>query len=163
MATATILADASFCPRTRAAGWGYWIASDRGKRGGGGELRRMRVGETSKHAEMMALVNALKVARAAGLVLDGDEILFQTDCIEAITCFRAKRPKRITDVMDQLTATLDVTYKHVKGHTSRVTHTAARFGANRACDERARHYMLQARARADGHPFGTELVPLADA
>lgn len=158
MATATILADASFCPDTKAAGWGYWIASDRGKRGGGGVIKGMRSDYTSKHAEMMALVNALAVARKAGLVEDGDEILFQTDCVEAILCFRSGRPKHITDKMAELTINLNVTYKHVKGHTNRETHKQARYGANRMCDYRAGLYMRQERARRRGHPFQEEAI-----
>lgn len=35
----TILADASHCPTTKAGGYGYWIASERGKKGAPAPLK----------------------------------------------------------------------------------------------------------------------------
>jgi len=149
---ATILADASYCPDTGAGGWGYWIASDRGKRGGGGELSRPG---TSTIAEMMAVVNALHVARAAELALPGDCLLVQTDCQAAIQAFEGTRACHDVDEQAVLAAFHEfrawlaglVVFRHVKGHTSRAKQPGARFGANRACDGRAGRHMRAARAR----------------
>ena len=52
-----VLADASHCPQTKAGGYGFWIASARGKRGGGGQLKGKV--DTSTLAEMMAIANAI--------------------------------------------------------------------------------------------------------
>jgi len=149
---ATILADASWCPHSHAGGWGYWIASDRGKRGGGGPLR---TATTSTVAEMMAVVNAVKVALNAELVEQGDELLVQTDCLAAIDAFKGRRTCHDVDEQHVLqvyaavlfAAPMHVAFRHVKGHTNRHTRPEARFGANRACDGRARHHMLAERAR----------------
>jgi ribonuclease HI len=154
MAYVTILADASFCSRTSAAGWGYWIASDRGKLGGGGELKRAT---SSAVAEMMAVVNALDVGLRGFLIQKDDTVLIQTDCQEAIIAF-CQGTSRDVDQTAVLEAyfvrvrafKLTVRFKHVKGHTSRHTHTDARYGANRACDGRARRAMQQMRKRIDG-------------
>lgn len=157
----TIITDASFCPDHKLGGWGYWIASDRrpeacpeGKRGGGGELRK--VGDNNA-AEMMAVVNALHVALELGLVQAADDVLVQTDCQAAILAFTTGR-SGMSDEQQAVVARwramiggwagLRVQFKHVKGHTNRATHGGARFGANRACDARARSYMRAARDRA---------------
>lgn len=154
MVRATILADASYCPRTGAAGYGYWIASDRGKRGGGNELRHAT---SSGVAEMMAVVNALWVARECGLIMPEDDVLVQTDCQSAIGAFEGKRDCRDVDEQTVLVgfhhvcklAKVTVRFRHVKGHTSQRTHGEARFSANRHCDGRAREHMERARNRKD--------------
>lgn len=156
MATATILTDASFCPRTGAAGFGYWIASDRGKKGGGGPI--LHPCENSGDAEAMAIVNTLFIARKHGLVEHGDEVLIQSDSTEAIAGLKKARWPKIHKEFVTLCLTLDVRFKHVKGHTNRETHKQARYGANRACDQRARLYMRQERARREGHPFQEEAI-----
>lgn len=151
---ATVLADASYCPRTGAAGYGYWIASDRGKRGGGAELRRAT---SSGVAEMMAVVNALWMARETGLVQGGDYVLVQTDCQAAIGAFEGTRCCHDVDEQAVLgsyhelvrKSGMRVYFRHVKGHTSRHRNPEARFGANRACDGRAGEHMRRARARID--------------
>ena len=148
----TVLADASWCPSTGAAGYGYWIASDRGSRGGGNVLSRAT---TNNDAEMMAVVNTLHIALTAGLIESGDVVLVQTDSSHAISRF-TRAGANATSVEREVIAALrwivrehklTISYKHVKGHTNRNTHTAARFGANRMCDLRARRYMNEARRR----------------
>lgn len=157
MARITVTADASFCPRTNAGGWGYWIASDRGKLGGGGPLRKVAC---SQAAKMMAIVNALDVGVRSGLIRNGDFVLVQTDCQSAIFCFE-RRQGNTTEQQNVIraylniseTANFGVSFRHVKGHTKRNANPEARYGANRACDARARYHMERARARlenADG-------------
>lgn len=82
----TIIADASFCPDTNVAGYGYWIACERGKDGGGGEMKG-RV-ESSLIAEMQAVVNALYISIRKNLVQANDHVLLQTDCEGAILKFK---------------------------------------------------------------------------
>ena len=143
----TILADASHCPDTRAGGYGYWIASERGKKGGSGSFKGRVVNSTV--AEMMAIANSLYEAVRHNLVLENDCILFQTDCEAAIFAFTGKRSvtqeegKVVSYVRKVVRGMkLTVSYKHVKGHTS---NKQARFAANNACDRAARKAMRKAR------------------
>jgi ribonuclease HI len=84
----TIIADASFCPNTNVAGYGYWIATERGKQGGGGEMKGRVEGNIA--AEMQAVANALHIALRLTLVQQKDEVLIQTDCMAAIDAFEGK-------------------------------------------------------------------------
>ncbi len=143
----TILADASHCPDTKAGGYGYWIASERGKKGGSGPFKGRIPNSTI--AEMMAIANSLYDAVRHCLVLEKDVILFQTDCEAAIYAFTGKRDvnqeeaKVINFVKKVIRGmNLTVSYKHVKGHSS---NKQARFAANNACDRAARKAMRKAR------------------
>lgn len=143
----TILADASHCPDTKAGGYGYWIASERGKKGGSGVLNGAI--QSSTLAEMMAIANAIYHGVTNGLVQGHDILLIQTDCESAIFAFTSKRKgsveeKRVIEYVQKVTRFLSLTveYKHVKGHTNR---SEARFAANNACDRAARKAMRKAR------------------
>jgi ribonuclease HI len=148
----TIIADASWCPHSRVAGYGYWIASARGDEGGGGEMTTRDV-VSNTAAEMMAVANALHHSLMSELVRTGDSLLIQTDCQAAIDGFRNTR--KVT--MEQERAivkyvnrqigmhALFVEYRHVKGHTDQ---PGARFRANALCDKTAKTHMRRARAVA---------------
>lgn len=144
----TIIADASYCPDTGVAGYGFWIASQRGKRGGDGVIETAVVNNIA--AEIMALLNALHVARKAGLVLESDSVLLQTDCQPAIDALKGAR-QSITEQEAELVRwfndfvgehKLHIRMKHVKGHTDRED---ARYVVNNICDRKARRNMRQAR------------------
>lgn len=146
----TIIADASYCPETSKAGYGFWIASQRGKHGGDGVLEADVVNNIA--AEMMALLNALHVARKRGLVLQKDSVLLQTDCQPAIDAFNDIRTN-ITEQEKELVSwysdfikshELHIRLKHVKGHTKKAD---ARFVVNNICDRKARQHMRKARDR----------------
>lgn len=143
----TILADASHCPETKAGGYGYWIASARGKKGGSGALTGAIASSTL--AEMMAIGNAIYHGVKSGLVQGHDILLVQTDCESAIFAFTKKRKgseheKKVVEYVQKLMCLLSLTieYKHVKGHTNS---SEARFAANNACDRAARKAMRRAR------------------
>lgn len=143
----TILADASHCPDTKAGGYGYWIASERGKKGGSGPFKGRIPNSTI--AEMMAIANSLYDAVRHCLVQENDSILFQTDCEAAIYGFTGKRSvtqdeAKVVNFIKKVTRRMNLTvsYKHVKGHTS---NKQARFAANNACDRAARKAMRKAR------------------
>jgi len=143
---ATIMADASHCSQTGAGGYAFWIASHRGKRGGQGTLNRV---STSTLAEMQAVCNALYTARECSLVLPGDEVLIQTDCVSAIHGFDGRRDlskeeSECRDAYLKLNNYVYVELRHVKGHSYR---TEAKFRSNNACDERARREMRITRKR----------------
>jgi ribonuclease HI len=144
----TIIADASFCPDTGKAGYGFWIASQRGKMGGDGVLKG--IVENNIAAEIMALLNALHAARKSELVLQNDSVLLQTDCQPAIDALRRQR-QSITEQEMNLVAhyesfceehSLHIRLKHVKGHSDKED---ARYVVNNICDRKARRNMRQAR------------------
>lgn len=141
----TILADASHCPHTNAAGYGFWIASERGKTPGGGSMRQPV--SSSLAAEMMAVCNALHAAITMELVKTGDIVLMQIDCVGAIKRFnRIDIPvdgpdeKRAHKFFRELTKKhrVGVLFKHVKAHTKGKDN---RHKANNHCDERAKEGM----------------------
>ena len=146
----TIITDAGFCPQLEVGGYGYWIASERGKKYGGGRIKVDPI-INSIAAEMMGMVNGLYVALRESLVLTGDEVLIQCDCIPALQAFQNMR-KNITEqelwvvakmqevIKDQ---NLLVNYRHVKGHTSG---NQPRLYVNNFCDEKATKYLSRARA-----------------
>lgn len=146
----TIIADASFCPDTQAAGYGFWIACERGKKGGGGEMKNPP--STNIAAEMQAAVNALHIAIRHGLVQADDDVLVQTDCMAAIDAFEKRRrnlsqhEKEAVDVIERLRRhhRLTLVFRHVKGHSGR---KEARYVTNHMCDKRAKEAMRLARAR----------------
>lgn len=149
----TIIADASFCPQTGAAGYGWWTACERGKQGGGGAIKDKVC--SSSAAEMIALVNALDLSLRFNLVQGGDHILFQTDCMAAIDAYKGKRmelnksERAAKKLFYDMKRQHDLTYsfRHVKGHTNR---TEARFVTNNLCDMRAKAGMRLARQRFGG-------------
>lgn len=146
----TIIADASHCTFSGAAGYGFWIASERGKRPGGGQIRE-RV-DSSSAAEMIAIVNAAYHAIKDQLVQRGDHVLFQTDCEAAILAFQGTRNGMSADEKKAKTRFFDLkrehgftfSFRHVKGHTNR---PEARYVTNNLCDERAKRGMRLARKR----------------
>jgi ribonuclease HI len=145
----TILTDASHCPDLKVAGYGFWIASERGKLPGSGAMKNLV--RTSTLAEMQAVVNALWKGAKAGLIQKGDELLIQIDCEAAIYAFRHKRnvaddEKQVVEQLYLILTTLDLKckFRHVKAHTGS---EAARSRANDACDKRARKAMRRARIK----------------
>lgn len=141
----TIIADASYCDQYKVGGYGFWIASERGKLPGGGAMRGQV--QSSTLAEMMAVVNALHTAIIKMLVRREDEILIQTDCLAAIGMLQTTTLAHIDSEHIKVIRSFDkivmghklkVRFKHVKGHTSI---REPRYAANRACDQRARNAM----------------------
>lgn len=150
MMLVTIMTDASHDPESKAGRYGYWIASQRGKRAGGGALKGEVIG--AFQAEMMAVVNALHVGFRCGLICEGDVVLVQTDCTAAIHALRRgwtrKKSDQTRDIIrafNALTNKVGVRFKHVKGH-SKVQD--ARSKANRHCDARAYAGMKRAKGEA---------------
>ena len=146
----TIIADASWCPHTGAAGYGAWIATDRGKQNIQGPMK-IPV-KCSKSAEMMALVNAVYQGIKDGLIESFDVVILQSDCLFGLRTFQGTH--LIENEHDALAKeylekyvkllNLTVTYKHVKGHTNR---QEARYRVNNMCDENAKKHMRKMRSR----------------
>jgi ribonuclease HI len=146
----TIIADASYCPNTGATGYAFWIASQRGKRGGAGIPACAVVNNNA--AEIIALLAALNDACKVGLVREGDFVLLQTDCQAAIKALKGVRlhiTKQETSLVSWFNNfvsehKLHIQIRHVQGHTGRKD---SRFVANNICDEKARRNMRLARER----------------
>jgi ribonuclease HI len=73
----TITTDASYCERTRAAGWAAWAESERGRFFGGNALP----GSFScvNSVEVAAALRGLEIAVERGIVAAGDHFTLQTD------------------------------------------------------------------------------------
>jgi ribonuclease HI len=157
----TIITDASHDPVSKACGWAWWLASDRGKVGGRGH--EITPVFNSSVAETLAIFRSLSAACKQGLVQTGDEILIQTDCDGSICAIRGMRTfirddemafaNGVNDLAKMLN--LALTMRHVKGHTAGKT---PRTWINNKCDEFARIEMQKAKQLLKR--LGT--TPLAD-
>lgn len=144
----TIIADASHCPDTHAAGFAYWIKCERGKLFGSGRAKEP-VG-SSVIAEMMALVNGVCFGLKDGVIASGDMLCMQTDCIPAIQkLYGSSSPsssgeRMVAGYFQDLTkkANLRFYFKHVRGHTKV---RDGRSKINRYCDDKAKHHMRRMR------------------
>lgn len=144
----TVLSDASFCCNHKIAGYGYWIASARGKTGGEGVVAEEVFDPNT--AEMMAICNAIWHGVGAGLIRQGDNLLIQTDSVAAIDRFKGEKvniteqQSRVIAYFDKVTRRLNlgVRFRHVKAHTSCEDKRSI---ANRMCDKRAKTAMRKAR------------------
>lgn len=144
----TLMTDASLCHKTGAAGFGYWCASDRGKRAGGNIIKG--VVKDSYEAEFKGVANSLQASINAGLIAEGDRVLVQLDNLGVVNCINDKNNKPrhdLVEVMRFITNTakkhrLKIVCRHVKGHTNL---TDNRYLANDHCDVRAKKAMREAR------------------
>lgn len=145
----TLICDASYCHKHKVAGYGFWIASERGKLGGSGEISQEV--ENNNTAEMMAICNTIWKGVNHNLIQPGDALLIQTDSVTAIGKLRGALPiateqeRAVLVYFDKTVArnALLIEFRHVRGHTS---FDGARYAANRMCDMRARRAMRMARS-----------------
>lgn len=144
----TLMTDASHCPETGAAGFGFWCVSNRGKLAGGAAFRDLL--KDSYEAEFKGVANSLKASIDAGLIFNGDKVLIQLDCIGVIYCIVGKSEPRddVVVVLNYIQKIakqyeLKLMCRHVKGHTKRLE--GNRFKANNHCDDRAKKAMREAR------------------
>lgn len=160
----TLFCDASWCPRTRAAGWGAWVKSDRVCKGHLYQGAFLESCLGAGDAEIMGATNALHYALRDGVAGDQDVILFQLDSMRAIEVIHGAFPAELTlsDVEQRAKGRLEImrqerglTFrtKHVKGHYHGDERTS-RHSVNQACDRMARRQMEGMRARVDrGEPW----------
>lgn len=146
----TIMTDASWCGEYKVAGYGYWIASARGKEGGGGRIAAHPV-EGINCAEMMAIGNAMYHGLVSGLIQPGDDLLVQTDsqhAMRALTGVPVTKTEAQCQVILYIHGLLNkygltVRYRHVKAHTNTKDKRSL---ANSMCDRRAKEHMRAARS-----------------
>lgn len=148
----TIFADASFCSRTKAGGWGGWAKSARGSVCHGGAMKKPVANSTT--AESYAIVNAIALALSCGIAVKGDKLLIQTDCLSAIDRLQSRRkePNRAVKIFRTLVSGHDVEFRHVKGHNG---FADARSAVNTMCDALAYRGLTAAR-EAIGQAKGKE-------
>lgn len=144
------MTDASHCPHTKCAGYGFWIASERGKKAGSGAFNFEVT--TAPEAETLAICEALYHAIHVGLVQKLDTVLFQTDCIPAIEVYTGGRRRykgREQDALEYLSLLaseymLKIQFRHVKAHT---TNQDQRSKCNAHCDTAAKNEMRRLREK----------------
>lgn len=146
----TIMTDASLCATHFVGGFGYWIASPRGKEAGGGIFKGTIA--DSYEAEFKAVANSLHSAIQKQLVQHGDKVIIQLDNSGVIYCMSGQNTVRkdLTDVVSTIRIlekqyNLSLEFRHVKGHTQRKEN---RYIANKMCDKRAKQFMKEARQYA---------------
>lgn len=136
---ATVIADASFCSRTKAGGWAVWVAYDGGAKGRHAGQFRSRP-PNSGTAELQAVLNGIWIAYQKG----ARDILVQTDCMAVVHAVKgvggyavAYRAARVAYFPDAA-----IRAKHVRGHT---TVADARSYCNRWADAEAKKHMREQR------------------
>lgn len=173
---ATIFADASFCPRSKAAGWAMWA-----KTGGldalvaGGPIKVPCA--LSWEAEACALANAVSTAHRYGyLGADGEAVMLQSDCLRTLSMLLTHVPGTVerrhedgaaipgirlrflsaveVEALDVIQACaceagVSLILRHVRGHTT----GAGRQWVNRQCDRIAKQHMNVQRAERNAPPF----------
>jgi ribonuclease HI len=140
--SATVITDASFCPKTRAAGWAAWIAID-----GGEKIQKAgtfkTIPEHSTEAEMLAVLCGVWLAAKAGAA----SILVQTDCLAVVMAIDGTSKGSSSKTMYQKVKaehfpSVRIRAKHVKGHSGR---EGVRYWCNDWCDKQAKKQMRKQR------------------
>lgn len=146
---ATVITDASFCPRTQAAGWAAWIRLD-GRKDPIKQYGSFKEPvATSRDAEMLAAINGVFIAAKEGAT----QVLVQTDCLAVVHMFEGITVNRAIKEAFTRARTkagilgITVSAKHVRGHTN---DPASRSWVNRWCDEQAGKEMRVNRAQIAG-------------
>lgn len=146
----TIISDASHCHQHHVAGYGFWCVSKRGSHAGQGAFKSLL--KDALAAETLAIVNALHCSISMGVTAAGDDVLIQTDCLNAIDQlegrFRRKR-KDLAEGIERFNLLRDgnnlhIEFRHVRGHTRTMDQ---RSKAQRLSDQRARQAMKKARSQ----------------
>lgn len=136
MRWATVIADASFCNDTRAAGYAFWIKLD----GADGPIKGWGTfkdrPKNSFEAELWASMNGVHTAKQHG----AEAVLLQTDNTGVVTAVQQRTSPQVTGIIDGIV----ITAKHVKGHTN--GDTPARW-CNNWCDTWAKKAMREQRGR----------------
>lgn len=135
---ATVITDASFCPKTKAGGWACWITPDVGTRVKlSGKFQNLP--ESATFAELWSAYNGLAVAYKMGARV----ILLQSDCMTVGTAISKPNGKHgFGPFRDEHIPDAVVQFRHVKGHTN---DPAARSYVNRWCDAEAKRHMRELR------------------
>ena len=150
----TIMSDASFCPKTKASGWGVWAKSERGSFSAGGNFKSDPGHSTD--AEAMAIAVAVFAAFRQGVAAAGDRLIIQTDCMTMVRAYTGHHlmPKLSREKNKTLESTIKYTRKLIKSNKCEfeVRHVEAhapskgkRNFVNNICDAKAKEHMTMQR------------------
>jgi len=171
----TIFADASFCPKSKAAGWGAWAMRDGWQRGRfmGGVVRTSV--RNSTEAELCGLAAAMLHLDTERMLSDVEAFILQCDNTAAlgaiaqlptakwshssserdsrevqrrIVCAPVER--QAIDEIRMVTLARPIWLRHVKGHAHGQPNTSGRHWVNQQCDNQARRHMLERRRELAG-------------
>ena len=164
----TLFVDASFCPRTLAAGWGAWAVR---RSWGGGRFRSGPVSTSLEpaEAEIKGIANALLIFHQEGALNGIDQVMVQSDCARAlqVLCHSAGAIQRAKEykfdpinrklptlgemlAVDRIVTLLEgrqLDVRHVYGHEGR---SDGRRAVNTECDALARREMQKMRGEMPG-------------
>lgn len=173
MSTVTVFADASHCPRTKAAGWGAWAKGDGWERGQtfGGQIKATVM--NAAEAEMAAMANALARLHNRGELAGLQRVMLQSDCLRVLQLIlqaipRAEpsnhkdgapvEPQKLATspmekrgleiIVDVLQDCPTILLRHVRGHRP----GEGRQWVNRVCDDIAGRHMREQRSARGGNP-----------
>lgn len=133
----TVITDASWCPDTRASGYGVWVSANHGKFKRSGSFKKKP--ENSYEAELWAAYNGIDLAVRNGAT----RILIQTDCLQVVNYINNKTNQCVKELRKLCNnQKIKIFAKHVKGHTNR---EQSRYYVNRWCDAEAYHFMQKQR------------------
>lgn len=133
----TIVTDASYCGKTKIAGWAAWIVCN--------NIRYKQfaafndVCQTSNEAEIKAAINGIYLARKFFPYATKFHLVVDSKAI--IHIVESKKDKW-WDLMKKTSENKDIVAKHVKAHSNGETR---RILANRWCDKQARIAMKKKR------------------
>jgi len=140
---ATVITDASYCPKSHAGAWAAWVTISPEIEGD--KPRRLQkaanfrqLASSAYEAELWASLNGINMAVRAGAT----QILVQTDCLAVVN---GLNDKKYNIELTQLGISPScIKAKHVRGHT-RVQDK--RSWCNRWCDAEAGKLMKQQRVQ----------------
>lgn len=141
----TLFADASWCPKTRAFGWAFWVKYDSPAktltRTGGG------IGiESATAAEIIALMYGIGFIEE-NIPFGGKNIVVQSDCTGALDHVRQGLFSLVK------AGAIRAYTKHVKGHQKGVDN---RSWVNELCDKLAKREMRDYRGKFLGGTYERE-------
>lgn len=147
----TLMTDASVDDGWKVGGFGYWIASGRGKKGGGAPFKTRT--PCSYNGELKAVICGLHIALTEGLVQPQDKVLIQIDNVNVIRLINREQVAGREDMVEMMSFlwdlqtrySLTLEARHVKAHSSK---KEAKYFCNNHCDARAKEGMYKARAKA---------------
>lgn len=141
----TVFTDASFCHRTKAAGWAAWAKRSDMPTFFYSAPFAMEVAD-SFEAEAGAIGNACFLLMKRGYIGGDQHVLIKTDCLAVISAvgrFAHKNAGRIEKYMVPVKQAKEAVrcleIRHVKAHSGKSA--GARFAVNERCDEAARAAM----------------------
>lgn len=141
---ATVFTDASFCQQTLIGGWAAWVKYEGLTHRGSGWLREAPI--SSNEAEFMAACNGVFIAVTK---FSPTTVHLVTDSRHVILALRGQDPtmspreRKVLHQIRELTRSIQLRVKHVKGHTAG---QQPRDHVNRWCDAEARRQMKMRRS-----------------